>query len=143
MDLLNLRDQIIRDEGVVEYAYEDSLGYLTIGVGHLIDRRKGGKLPAHIIEALLDWDLKEKSAEVYERWPWVMNLEEPRKATIINMAFQLGVPGLAGFVRAMGYMERGEYTAASLVFAESKVAREQTPKRWARHCEQIRTGEWV
>jgi lysozyme len=140
---VDLRSQIIRDEGVVEYAYEDSLGYWTIGVGHLIDRRRGGKLPMHIIEALLDWDLKQKTIEVYERWPWVMNLEEPRKATIINMAFQLGVAGLAGFVRAMGFMERGEYTAAALTFAESKVAREQTPKRWARHCEQIKTGEWV
>ena len=37
------RDKIIAllslHEGRVEHAYQDSLGYWTIGVGHLIDKR--------------------------------------------------------------------------------------------------------
>lgn len=40
-----IKKQLIRDEGNVPYAYSDSLGYLTIGVGFLIDKRKGGRLP--------------------------------------------------------------------------------------------------
>ncbi len=36
--------QLRADEGVRESAYTDSLGYLTIGVGRLIDARVGGKL---------------------------------------------------------------------------------------------------
>ncbi len=137
-----LRAQLIRDEGRVPHAYPDSLGYLTIGVGHLIDEKKGGTLPDHIIEQLLDHDIVTHAEELYARFPWVVQLDPVRKATLINMAFQLGVTGLAGFRRAMGFLERGEYTAAALEFADSKVAREQTPERWRRHCKQITTGEW-
>jgi lysozyme len=142
MSAVGLRAQLIRDEDIVEYAYPDSLGYLTIGCGHLIDRRKGGHLPAHIIEALLEHDITEKTAQLYERFPWVIELDDARRATLVNMTFQLGIDGLAKFVRAMAFMRNGEYTAASLEFANSLVAREQTPARWKRHCEQLKTGIW-
>jgi lysozyme len=153
MSIVGLKQQLVRDEGIVEHAYQDSMegkckecgksnGFWTIGIGHLIDKRRGGKLPRHIIEQLLEWDITTKSAELYTRFPWVVDIDEVRKATLINMAFQLGVDGLAAFVKALGYMERGEYSAAALAFADSKVAREQTPERWRRHCEQIRTGAW-
>jgi lysozyme len=153
MPTVGLKQQLIRDEEWVEHAYQDSMngkcahcgqstGFWTIGVGHLIDKRRGGKLPRHIIEALLEWDITQKSAELYTAFPWIAELEEPRKATLIQMAFQLGVEGLAQFVRALGYMKGGEYSAAALAFADSKVARDQTPERWRRHCEQIKTGEW-
>jgi GH24 family phage-related lysozyme (muramidase) len=88
MSTVGLKAQLIRDEDVVEYAYEDSLGFLTIGVGHLIDKRRGGKLPRHIIDALLEWDITQKSAEIYTAFPWVTELDEVRKAT----AHQHGVP---------------------------------------------------
>jgi lysozyme len=39
-------------EGRVLHAYRDSLGFWTIGVGRLIDARKGAKLPEHILEQL-------------------------------------------------------------------------------------------
>lgn len=142
MSTVGLKAQLVRDEGIVEHAYEDSLGYLTIGCGHLIDRRRGGKLPPHIIQALLEWDITQKSAELYTAFPWVTELDEVRKAALINMAFQLGINGLSQFGRALAYMRNGEYTAASLAFADSKVAREQTPERWKRHCAQIKSGEW-
>ena len=38
----NLTDQLRRDEGCVLHAYPDHLGFLTLGIGRLIDRRKGG-----------------------------------------------------------------------------------------------------
>jgi hypothetical protein len=59
------------------------------------------------------------------------------------MAFQLGVDGLAKFPRALALMQYGEYSSAAIEFAYSKVARDQTPERWQRHCEQLRTGVWT
>lgn len=143
MSAVGLKAQLIRDEDVIEYAYEDSLGFWTIGVGHLIDKRRGGKLPRHIIDALLEWDITQKSAELYTAFPWVTELDEVRKATLINMAFQLGVDGLAKFGKALAHMREHQYEAAAAEFADSIVARVQTPQRWARHCQQIRTGIWV
>jgi lysozyme len=52
-----LTAQLRYDEGVKEYAYTDSEGYLTIGVGRLIDRTKGGKLSEDEIDYLLDNDI--------------------------------------------------------------------------------------
>lgn len=59
------------------------------------------------------------------------------------MAFQLGITGLLQFKTALGYAQRGEWFQASEAFLQSEVAREQTPQRWARHAEQLRTGNWV
>lgn len=42
-----LKKQLIRDEGDVPYAYQDSLGYWTIGAGFLIDKRKQNKRLKH------------------------------------------------------------------------------------------------
>ena len=42
-----------RDEGRVRHAYQDHLGYWTIGVGRLIDQRKGGGLSEDEIDYLL------------------------------------------------------------------------------------------
>jgi lysozyme len=137
-----LRRMLLRDEAKVPYAYQDSLGYWTIGVGHLIDKARGGFLPDFIIDLLLDYDIDVKTGALLKRFPWMATLDEVRKAVMISMAFQLGVEGLSKFKRALAYMKSGEYTAASLEFADSTVARKQTPERWKRHCEQIRTGEW-
>lgn len=139
---MNLRQQIERDEGRVSYVYEDSLGFHTIGVGHLVDKRRGGGLPGHIIDALLDHDIGVATTALLERFPWMATLDPPRLATMVNMAFQLGVTGLAQFHDALGYLQRGEYTAASLAFADSKVAKTQAPDRWKRHAQQLKTGEW-
>jgi lysozyme len=134
---------LIRDERRVPYAYEDSLGFLTIGVGHLIDQRKGGSLPDFMIDELLDYDISTKTAELLKRFPWMATLDEARQAVMVSMAFQLGVSGLAKFPKALTYMKGGEYHSAAFEFADSTVAREQTPERWKRHCEMIRTGEWI
>lgn len=139
---MNLNAMLERDEGRVPHAYRDSEGYLTIGVGHLIDERKGGKLPDFIIDLLLEHDIETKTAELVRALPWVANLSEPRKAVLISMAFQLGVPGLLKFRRALTFAELGQWMMAAEHFLDSKVAREQSPARWQRHADQLRTGRW-
>lgn len=139
---MSLKKLLETDEGRVPFAYQDSLGYWTIGVGHLVDRRKGGKLPDHIIDLLLEWDIKQKTDEVVAALPWVANLTDARRATLISMAFQLGTPGLLNFKTALALLRRGDYNGAADAFLNSKVAREQTPLRWKRHAERIRKGEW-
>lgn len=48
------------DEGRVPHAYQDHLGYWTIGVGHLIDKRKGGGLTPDEVDYLLEatWSIR-------------------------------------------------------------------------------------
>lgn len=136
-----LRARLSADEGRVPHAYQDSLGYWTIGVGHLIDQRKGGKLPEHIIDALLDHDISEHADGLYKAAPWVRDLPDVYRAVLVNMAFQLGVDGLMQFKRSLSFMKAGDYAAAADAFLQSKAA-QQTPARWTRHAKQLRTGVW-
>lgn len=131
-----------RDEGYEESVYLDSLGFQTIGIGHLVDRRKGGKLPRDIIYQLLARDISEKTEQLYSVFPWAAELDEPRRAVLICACFQLGIDGLAKFKKAMEFMRLDQYYAAASAFADSLVAREQAPKRWERFCNQLRSGEW-
>lgn len=138
----SLAAQLEREEGRVAHAYQDHLGYWTIGVGHLIDKRKGGALPDYIVDALLDHDINAKTAEVEAALPWVRTLDEPRRAVLIGMAFQMGLAGLLGFKNTLARVRAGNFEGAASGMLNSKWAT-QTPARAHRMAEQMRTGQWV
>jgi len=117
-----IRALLSLDEGRVAHVYQDSLGYWTIGVGHLVDRRKGGKLPEHIIDALLDWDIAEHKKELDAALPWAATLSEVRYAVLLDMAFNLGVSGLLGFKNTLASVKAGDYSAAASGMLKSKWA---------------------
>jgi len=137
-----LRTQLARDEGRVAHAYQDSLGFWTIGVGHLIDAHKGGRLPEHIIDALLDHDINEHTQELFARLPWVKDIDPPRQAVLVNMAFNLGVSGLLGFTNTLAFVRSKDYERAADNMLDSKWAK-QVGQRADRLAQQMRTGEWV
>jgi len=139
---VDLKSQLLRDEGTESCAYQDSLGYWTIGVGRLIDARKGGGLSNEEIDYLLDNDIKAKTAEVLRALPWMPRLSEPRQAVLIGMAFQMGLKGLLQFKRALGSIEDGQYAEAAVEMLESKWGN-QTPERAYRMAQQMETGEWI
>jgi len=137
-----LRAQLSRDEGRIPHAYQDSLGYWTIGVGHLIDKTRGGRLPDEIIDALLDYDIRKHTQELFARLPWVeKELDPVRQAVLINMAFNLGINGLLGFANTLGKVKAGDYEGAAANMLMSKWATQVGP-RAKRLSEQMRTGVW-
>jgi len=141
-NIVDLKEQLKRDEGVVRHAYTDSLGFTTIGVGRLIDMRRGGGLSDSEVDYLLNNDITDKTAQVLAALPWASKLNEPRRAVLINMAFQLGIDGLLRFHRMLGSVEDGQYSEAVMEMLDSTWA-QQTPKRAARLAKQMLTGEWV
>jgi lysozyme len=136
-----LRQQLVRDEGEVAHAYQDSLGYWTIGVGRLIDKRKGGSLSPDEIDYLLDNDIKRKSAEVMAALPWVAGLSPARQGVVLNMAFQMGTAGLLKFVTTLKLVQAGDYAGAARQMLRSLWAR-QTPERAKRLAKQMESGQW-
>lgn len=138
---MNLRDQLREFEGVIPHAYQDHLGFWTIGVGRLIDKRKGGGLTNDEIDYLLDNDIARKSDEVFSRLPWVKTLNEPRQAVVIGMAFQMGIAGLLGFKNTLRAMQEGRFADAAQGMLNSKWA-QQTPERAKRLANQMERGEW-
>lgn len=138
---MNIIDQLKRDEGCKLQAYQDHLGYLTIGIGRLIDQRRGGGISQDEAEYLLKNDVTRVRHEFAHSLPWFKDLDEARQGALINMAFQLGISGLLAFKQTLSLISRGAYMAASQEMLKSKWA-EQTPARAQRLSKQILTGEW-
>lgn len=137
-----LTAQLRRDEGQRPLAYQDHLGYWTIGVGRLIDSRKpGAGLRPDEIDYLLKNDIADRVAALQKALPWFVRLDEARQGVLINMAFQLGTDGLLAFRQTLGLVRDGRYAEASEQMMKSKWA-EQTPARARRLAEQMKTGEW-
>jgi len=135
-----MAEHLENEEGRVRHAYQDHLGYWTIGIGRLIDKRKGGRLTDAEIDFLLANDIREK-IEAIEDWPaWQAVKDDPYRATaLLSMAFQMGVEGLAGFKNSLRLVADRQWAAAASNMMESLWAR-QTPARAKRVTQMIATG---
>lgn len=137
-----LAAQLRRDEGTRATAYKDSMDFLTIGVGRLIDSRKpGAGLRPDEIDYLLRNDINDRVAALTKELPWFDRLDEARQGVLLNMAFQLGTAGLLGFKSTLALVAAGKYAEAAEQMLKSKWAT-QTPARAKRLAEQMKTGEW-
>lgn len=139
MNLDRLIADLREDEGEKLHGYTDTLGYLTIGVGILIDKRRGGGITKAESAYLLANRIEEKRAELRARLPWFDDLDDARQNALVNMAYQLGVGGLLGFKNSLRLIESGKFEAAATSMRNSRWFR-QTPNRAKRVIEQIRTG---
>lgn len=132
-------EELRRDEGIVPSAYQDSLGYWTIGVGRLIDKRKGGRLRDEEIDFLLMNDIAEKEEELDAAIPWWRTLSDARQRVILNMCFNLGIKGLLGFKNTLAMVKAGDYDGAAAGMLSSKWAK-QVGARATRLSEMMKEG---
>lgn len=129
---------VSEEEGRVPHVYQDNLGFWTIGVGALVDARKGGRLCDEAIDAQLEHDLKaarERAAAL----SGFDQCNEVRQAVIVSMCFQLG--SLATWTHFRNALAAGDYSAAADAGLDSLWAR-QTPARAQRQMAMLRSGEW-
>lgn len=124
----DLKKQVERHEGRVRHAYQDHLGFWTIGIGRLIDKERGGGLSDDEIDFLFANDLRRVEHELRRNLPWFSEAPDSIKQVLCNMAFQLGVAGLMRFRRMLAAMKSRDWTAASIEALDSRWAK-QTPRR--------------
>jgi len=142
---MDLRSQLIEFEGWENAAYPDPLTGAdpwTIGVGHTgTEVHKALVWGDELIGATLDADIAEKTAQVRKALPWFDQLNEPRKAVIVGMCFQLGLNGMLGFKRTLASVRDERFEDAANGMLTSKWAK-QTPKRVRRLAAQMASGSW-
>lgn len=133
---------IEEEEGRIAHAYPDHLGFWTIGVGHLIDEKKGGRLSDPIIDAIFAEDRAHAEKEAAQI-PGYFQLNEVQRAVLVSMIFQLGDAGVEGFENMLGAIARGDLAEAGRHGRDSKWWRKDTPGRAERQMRMLETGLWV
>ncbi len=140
---MNLRSQLIAEEGRRSVVYLDTLGIATVGIGHVEPGLRVGDVWTDAqIDAAFDHDVATKNAEMQAVLPWFGQLNEARQAVLLQMAFQMGTRGLLGFSHTLQAVQDGRWRDASNGMLASKWA-QQTPRRANRLAEQMLTGNWV
>lgn len=137
MDIDKLAKELEDEEGFISYAYKDSRGYLTIGIGRLIDKEKGGGISKDEAYLLLANDIDEKYKELCKALPWVLDQPDNVQRALTDMSFNLGVNGLLGFKRTLKLIQDGKYEEAAANAMLSKWAT-QVPNRAKRVTDRLK-----
>lgn len=135
MDIL---EQLRRDEGTRRFPYTDTVGKITIGTGrNLTDTG----LRDVEIDFLLKNDVDDATTRLEKTYSWFSTLDPVRQGVLINMAFNLGMGGLASFPRMLDLVRVGDYAGAAAEMLDSLWAR-QVGQRAQRLSRQMSTGVW-
>ena len=135
-------DRLVLDEGEVLHAYPDHKGLLTIGVGRMIDPKKGGGISRDESRYLLSNDLRKWIA-IAGQWDWFDQLSWPRQGVIICMLHQMGARGVSNFRKMIEALARRNYEVAADEMLDSDWHRDpKTAKRCELMAQIMRSGEW-
>ena len=136
-----------KEEGFRAKPYLCSEGFPTIGYGQKIGD-KYESLPdiettePEAYKKMLG--MNEANEKTYLNNPDIyrcyFHLNDNRKAVMLSIAYQIGIYGVLKFKKLLAALERADYSTAADEMLNSLAAR-QTPARWKRNAEQMRTGE--
>jgi len=139
MNTDQLSRELKSDEGWVPHAYQDHLGFWTLGYGFLVDERKNGRIPEKVADYWLRHEIMERWSQLVARRPWIVHLPDDVQRALGNMAYQLGVNGVLNFRKMLAALESGDRDSAADEALSSRWAT-QTPKR-ARRVSALIRGE--
>ena len=101
------KQQIKRHEGEVLKIYKDSLGYKTLGIGHLCQPQDpeyncsiGTPVSQEVVDMYFEYDFDkhlQETIHVFGSEEAFYNLPEPIQHVLVNMCFNLGGTRLSKF----------------------------------------------
>jgi lysozyme len=118
-DRHNLRQMLIRHEGVRLKPYRCTAGKLTIGVGRNLDDVGITQFEAM---GMLTHDMERVTKEAVDTFPWFQSLSVVRQDVVLNMLFNLGLARFREFKRMISAISRGAFAEAAKEMLESKWA---------------------
>ena len=111
-----VKQRIKEHEGFRDTVYSDSLGFATIGYGHLVlptdDFIKGVEYPKEDLEKLFELDFNEALQSANDLLEEI-EVPETIKGVICEMCFQLGKPRVMKFKKMWEGLEAGDYNKAA------------------------------
>ena len=134
-------EMLRKHESVETHAYKCSANKTTIGVGRNIDKNGGIGLSNSEIDFLLANDIERVEAELLAAFSWYAALNDPRKDAMMDICFNMGLPRLRKFKKALAGMSASNYETAAAEFLDSKWAK-QVGQRAITITDIIRSGEY-
>lgn len=135
-----------QNEGCRLVAYEDTQGFWTIGVGHMLGRGPGFENT--------EWTQAQADQQYDEDYLHAQNgatidvgavcwsrLDEVRQAALTDMAFNLGEQGLGVFHHMIAAILQSDWNTAAAELLSSDYA-DQVPNRAKRNATILATGDW-
>lgn len=139
MNRQRLLDSLIGHEGIRNLPYEDTEGYLTIGIGHNLDNVP---LSPRVIQMICEDDIASAEADLDSLWNhWKQDLSDARQNVIVEMVFNLGWTRFNKFVKFKQAIEDKDYDTAADEMLDSKWAK-QVGRRAENLAKQMRTGQY-
>lgn len=135
---MNIEKELIEEEGLSLSCYKDSLGYYTIGVGHLLSS-PCDDITLEYAGKLLAEDIKIARDDLIRNIPCFGFLCEERQYVLISMCFNLGIKRLLGFKKMLLALENKNYQVASAEMKDSKWYK-QVKRRGEKLCRIMQNG---
>ena len=139
----SLRLTLEADEGIMHEIYEDHLGNLTCGIGHLIietDREYGWPVGTEISEArvtqLYNQDVSVALKDARWLQPDFDELPDDARIVIASLCFQLGLPRYQKFKLHHAAVGVKDWSEAAAQLRDSNLYR-QTTNRTERHARRL------
>jgi lysozyme len=135
MDLKKLQDLLIKHEGIRFMPYRDTVGKITIGVGHNLTDK--GLTKSQIMSLLVD-DMTD-TINYLNRLDWFRELDDVRQLAIADLTFNIGSKVL-GFNHMLEALRFKDWDGAARALMNSTYAT-QVGHRALDLASMIRTGK--
>ena len=139
--MINLIDCLIEHEGRARYAYEDTLGNITIGIGRNISQRSGKGLSLDEQMYLLNNDIVSCRNQL-KSMPFYQIQDDVRKDALVEMCFNMGLPHLCCFRNMISDLSEKLYESAVRSARESKWATQISKARLDNICYRLLHGAY-
>jgi len=127
MNIDQLREELVRDEGLKNEVYLDHLGYPTFGIGHLITDTDpecgasvGTEVDSYRVKEAFKTDIESVLSDCERLYVQFEHLPEEVQLIIANMMFNMGYTRLSKFNGMKRGVDARDWEAAADEMVDSK-----------------------
>ena len=106
-----LISRLAEHEGIKRFAYKDTKGYITVGIGRCLEDKIGKGLSIDECFYLLKNDIADFTKQL-QPYAWFVKQDQTRQHVLVELAFNMGVPNLLKFVNMIEALSRNAYSEA-------------------------------
>ena len=119
MNVENVKQTLVKHEGLRLHMYQDSVGIWTIGVGHNLED-KG--ISERVAALMLEDDIEDALTDLQRNINFFDELPEQAQEALVNLCFNLGIPRLMQFKKTLAFLKECKWEKAANELLDSRYA---------------------